>query len=274
MSNEFQHPAAVVRGQSDIRTAAQAITAAVQEADSGELHKWNKAREAGAKLRQQKKLLGWGNWVKAIEAAKQDRRRVAELIRVFERYDDIICHHEFCPTLSIKEGLALVKEDHNDSDEPGPTANSAQPSQADQMGGQPPICNRSKPDREGGKENARANTASTPAPTDIPELVKPAFETRQGVVEWCGKLRAMREEINALSKRKGGQRLPVNQCEAAFADLEQKALANAPEHVCPDCNGKKTQCALCNGKGWVTGADFRGDIGPSLLKPDAPWTVR
>lgn len=108
----------------------------------------------------------------------------------------------------------------------------------------------------------------------IPERVKPAFETKQAIKGWCERLKLLRDELNQLSRRRGGRMLPVNGFEEASVAFEKRVMSSSPAHVCPDCRGEKAECALCLGEGWVTEADFNGDINPHQPMADKPWIVR
>jgi hypothetical protein len=281
------NPAAVVRSAADIRICAQDVKVAVQKADWGALQLWEAARTAGTMLVEAKRKAGHGNWTRTLELSGADERRVQELMRVGEHYDEITMADGFSPEMSVREGLAnWSKSAQSGAFESGQSNASNDSANSSVDGSGRPTPNTAAPTPfASGSRAATPPRLDVPAPAigdsweppgdetplpqrtpmpafdpegeAIPEKAKPAFDNLPLIEAWCKRAEEMAAELVELHRKPGGRCISVLSAQDDLKGIRDHVWKHRPTHVCPLCRGAKSQCALCEGEGWVTEQDYK-----------------
>jgi hypothetical protein len=284
----MKHEAAIVRSAADIRILSQEVKAAVQVAEWAELQKWEKARATGKLLIDVKRRAGHGHWLKVLEHSGQNHQRIGELIRVAEHYDAITRADDFDPSMSLREGLnnwsAGQRSDNSSEkspilgnlDSPQPVGNKDTPENSHSADFMPDEKSPSGPATAWAERDAAARvTEPTPGDADettvgpvdpeghlFPEKARPALAIIPKLQSWCDRQAALAAELPDLNKQPGGRRIAYIDLQEQAAGLRLRVWGNRPTHVCPDCQGKRRLCGLCDGEGWVPEHDFKGEASP------------
>jgi hypothetical protein len=221
---------------------------------------------------------GHGNWTKAIQQSRQDERRVQELIRVYERWDDITNHPGFNYELSVRDGLALIAKSAKSGGFGSPQINDASTtsgnSDKSDFGHQNSTVNCDSDADE--PENGSATeipAADRDVGNDVPAELRPILESSDLFETAARKAKTADEAIRAAEESpaykaverwelsvKKERELTKTKFSTYARTAARYMTSMSPTKLCPDCKGVEASqdaelCATCGGKGFLIGED-------------------
>jgi hypothetical protein len=214
--------------------------------------------------------------MKAVQQSGQDERRVQDLIRAYEHYDDIIHAEGFSYDLSIRDGLALVAKSAKSGGFDLP-----QTADGETTSGNHPETefssdhNSTDPDDPSVGATAEGQAVGTDA--DVPEELRPVFAS-VGLFETAArKAKAAAAAIQAAEESPaykaleayetqivGKRNLTKQQFSGVCFVASQHFDAIKPGKACPECKGIKASqdadlCTTCGGQGFLIADEVSDD---------------
>lgn len=276
---------------------AQAINHQLQECEAAARASLAHALEAGRLLNVVKRQTKHGEWLPWLKANISVSQKTAWQYMQLDQRRDELANYTHGYNLSVREALRLLDEVDTEMAQPpgdnpppspssisSPSANGhpaaptssenesehddpAPPTQEESeavlqsfQGARPAApAAEDEDDDAPGRLEGEEEVPTDDEGVDLPPQARPAFEQRTDLRKLCRDLDDMARRVEELGRSPAGLHTHWQSAQAGLKSVKSTLWAGRPAHVCPYCQGGKSDCRVCRGHGWVTVTTFKAD---------------